>query len=51
MLKNFVLPEAMRPIIKPRLPLGARDIAALQLDPRSREGIPRLLRGRGNTST
>ena len=35
----------MREIIKPQLALGVVDIAAIQLDPRSRDDIPRLLRG------
>jgi hypothetical protein len=35
----------MRQIIKPQLALGVVDIAAIQLDPRSRDDIPRLLRG------
>ena len=34
----------MRQIIKPQLSLGVVDIAAIQLDPRSRDDIPRLLR-------
>jgi hypothetical protein len=35
----------MRQIIKPQLALGVVDIAAIQLDPLSRDDIPRLLRG------
>ncbi len=35
----------MRQIIKPQLALGVVDIAAIHLDPRSRDDIPRLLRG------
>jgi hypothetical protein len=35
----------MRQIIKPPLALGVVDIAAIQLDPLSRDDIPRLLRG------
>ena len=35
----------MRQIIKPQLALGVVDIAAIQLDPRSRDDISRLLRG------
>ena len=35
----------MRQIIKPQLALGVVDIAAMHLDPRSRDDIPRLLRG------
>ena len=35
----------MREIIKPQLALGVVDIAAIQLDPLSRDDIPRLLRG------
>ena len=34
----------MRQIIKPQLPLGVMDIAAIQLDPFSRDDIPRVLR-------
>ena len=34
----------MRQIIKPQLALGVVDIAAIQLDPLSRDDIPRLLR-------
>ena len=35
----------MRQIIKPQVALGVVDIAAMHLDPRSRDDIPRLLRG------
>ena len=35
----------MREIIKPQLALGVVDIAAIQLDPLSRDDIPRLLSG------
>lgn len=35
----------MREMIKPQLALGVVDIAAIQLDPLSRDDIPRLLRG------
>jgi IS5 family transposase len=35
----------MRQMIKPQLTLGVVDIAAMQLDPRSRDDMPRLLRG------
>ncbi len=35
----------MREIIQPQLALGVLDIAAIHLDPRSRDDIPRLLRG------
>ena len=35
----------MRQIIKPHLALGVVDIAAMHLDPRSRDDLPRLLRG------
>ncbi len=35
----------MREIIKPQLAFGVVDIAAIQLDPLSRDDIPRLLPG------
>jgi IS5 family transposase len=35
----------MREIIKPQLQLGERDIGAIVIDARSRDDIPRLLRG------
>ena len=35
----------MRQLISPQIPLGTIDIAAIELDPRSRDDIPRLLRG------
>jgi hypothetical protein len=35
----------MRTVIDPQLKLGEEDIAAVVLDPRSRDDIPQLLRG------
>ncbi len=35
----------MRQLITPQIPLGGADIAAIEIDPRSRDDIPRLLRG------
>ena len=35
----------MRKAINPQLHLGEADIAAIQFDPRSRDDIPRILRG------
>lgn len=35
----------MRQVIAPQLKLGEQDIAAIQLDPKSRDDIPQLLRG------
>lgn len=35
----------MRQLISPQISLGTIDIAAIELDPRSRDDIPRLLRG------
>lgn len=35
----------MRQIIDPQMQFGEQDIAAIQLDPRSRDDIPKLLRG------
>lgn len=35
----------MREIIKPQLQLGEVDISAIEIDHRSRDDIPRLLRG------
>ena len=35
----------MREIIKPQLQLGEQDIGAIVIDARSRDDIPRLLRG------
>ena len=35
----------MRQLITPQIPLGGADIAAIEIDSRSRDDIPRLLRG------
>jgi len=35
----------MRQVIAPQLKLGEQDIAAIELDPKSRDDIPQLLRG------
>lgn len=42
---NFVIRTTMRNVIDPQLKLGEEDIAAIALDPRSRDDIPQLLRG------
>jgi hypothetical protein len=48
---NFVIRTAMRNVIDPQLKLGEEDIAAIALDPRSRDDIPQLLRGLQHIST
>jgi len=35
----------MRQVINPQLQFGEQDIAAIELDPKSRDDIPQLLRG------
>jgi len=35
----------MRQVINPQLQFGERDISAIELDPKSRDDIPRILRG------
>ena len=42
---NFVIRTTLRNVIDPQLKLGEEDIAAIALDPRSRDDIPQLLRG------
>ncbi|NEX23806.1 ISNCY family transposase, partial [Thiorhodococcus mannitoliphagus] len=42
---NVVIATLMREIIKPQLQLGEVDIGAIAIDHRSRDDIPRLLRG------
>ena len=42
---NVVIRTAMRNVIDPQLKLGEEDIAAIVLDPHSRDDIPQLLRG------
>ncbi len=36
---------AMRKVINPQMQLGELPIAAIQLDPKSRDDIPQILRG------
>jgi hypothetical protein len=42
---NFVIRNPMRSIIDPHLQFSEQDIAAIVLDPKSRDDIPQLLRG------
>jgi hypothetical protein len=43
--KIFVKRNLMRTVLQPQLKLGETDIAAIILDPKSRDDIPQLLRG------
>jgi IS5 family transposase len=44
-LINFPIPAPMRQIIKAQLQFGERDISRIEIDPLSRDDIPRILRG------
>ena len=43
--ENFVSQKLMRKVIDPQMLLDCVDIGAIQLDPKSRDDIPQLLRG------
>lgn len=43
--KIFITRNPMRTVLQPQLKLGETDIAAIVLDPKSRDDIPQLLRG------
>ena len=40
----------MRQVINPQLQFGEQDIGAIELDPKSRDDIPQLLRGQQHYS-
>jgi hypothetical protein len=44
-LINFPIPTPMRQIINPQLQFGEQDISRIEIDPLSRDDIPRILRG------
>ena len=42
---NFVIRSTMRQVIDPQMKFGEQDISAIALDSKSRDDIPRILRG------